>query len=525
MNISFRLLFVCVMISVLGMLLLVGCPGTSSVPGDPSFPGDDAADSVLWLRFGLVGDTHITDSESPARQVRVDNMIMPAAGSWRPQEEYAPHVLDATVRLLNDIHAGDGRAARPLDFVMFLGDATDNAHYNELRWFVDVVDGRPVLNDSGEPDGRYRDVAREDNPKLSFQPEGLDVPWYVLYGNHDALAAGVFAIDRSAENPLDWFAPIPPVYNLLVGVKNMVPTASVSPAVIDGLGAPMLPETYQLDLKALRRGTVVPDDNRRFISKMDFMAEFFNSESQPSGHGFTDENLEQDKASYSFRPKADVPVRFVVLDTVAKNPYFMFPAHYGSVTVEQLLTVLKPEFDAAKAAGEYVILFTHHPSEDFNLPGSEPLISTGIFRKYLTEQPNMLAHFCGHTHLHKVNMIEGTYSYPEIQTAALIDSPQEGRIIEVRYDAGEEAVLLSGSAFSHIQNPTRLSETSHTLAEIDAVVIEAYGGQSVSDDAKALEDFYDIGPVTDSSAKSCTELPPREFVLKLNRPDYTFTQP
>ncbi|MBK9674518.1 MAG: hypothetical protein IPO82_04510 [Betaproteobacteria bacterium] len=50
-----------------------------------------------------------------------------------------------------------------------------------------------------------------------------------------------------------------------------------------------------------------------------WMREFFTTTSTPVGHGFTQTNLDRDFASYSFRPKAGLPIKVIVLDDTMKG--------------------------------------------------------------------------------------------------------------------------------------------------------------------------------------------------------------
>ncbi len=424
-------------------VLLIACNGQTPVVmiGEPELP-----DHVLWFRLGLVTDVHITDEESPARFVRLDGFAGMFNEAWRPQEAYAVHGLDSAVRALNRWHTEIAK----LDAVWVLGDVTDNAHANELEWFIQTMDGNDVLADSGAADGSERPIPPELNPKLLFRATGLavDLPWYVVRGNHDALCSGVFSIRSDAQGSL--YAPLPGIVAWLIGLWEVLPfqnalypTTTWSPAVILGNGPTVFPDTLQLDKTALNAGRIVPDNSRRFLSRREFVTSFLNSSSLPSGHGFTLENLLKDKMWYSVRPVADVPLRFIVLDTVAEEAPAEQIADYGVMTAEQFNDFLVPEVSRAKTAGEFVVVVSHHPSTDFDRPYPRPTVGTSLFRQYLAFQPHVLAHFCGHTHAHKVTVVPGKYPYPEIETASLIDLPQEMRIVEILYNTTDRSAALA----------------------------------------------------------------------------------
>ena len=58
-------------------------------------------------------------------------------------------VLDAAVQTINYMHQN----VAPFDFGICLGDACDNNQYNELRWYIDVLDGKWITPSSGAHHG------------------------------------------------------------------------------------------------------------------------------------------------------------------------------------------------------------------------------------------------------------------------------------------------------------------------------------------------------------------------------------
>lgn len=442
-------------------LAIAGCPQPAS---DPIPAGEGG---VHWLRIAHISDTQIVDEESPNRALRFAALTEYA---WRPQETYGLQTLDATLGVINDIHTVKSAPTHSIDFVLATGDLTDGSQHNELRWFIDTMDGQWVVPDSGEPDGELRMQAPEDNPKLGFQAEGLDpgIPWYTVFGNHDSLSFGVFNVDRSSADPQEWTAPLLRPVAALAGLhlldpnlNALEPTSRYSPAIVRGSEEQIDLVTLQLLLGDLQAGRIVQDPNRHFTNRIAFIEEHFDTTTLPEGHGFSEENVDTGLTRYSVHPKDGVPVRLVVMDTVAPDPPYGLPAHYGVMTREQFDNFVKPEIEAAQEAGEFVLLASHHPSEDFELPYPQPQVRTREWRDYVASQPNIVAHLCGHSHKNFVTHVDGDYPYYEIQTGSIIDYPQEGRIIDVFYDESTETVRLESTMFSHMDDPTPLSEESY----------------------------------------------------------------
>lgn len=103
---------------------------------------------------------------------------------------------------------------QPVDFGIFLGDVINNAQHNELRWFIDILDGR-TINPNSDP----KSVAATDFMS-PFKAAGLDpaIRWYEVIGNHDHFWTGVaslrdfpqqfrlFDIVRNSDNTISIFA-------------------------------------------------------------------------------------------------------------------------------------------------------------------------------------------------------------------------------------------------------------------------------------------------------------------------------
>lgn len=459
----------------IALLLMSGCPRPVGSELDPR-PG--SGDTHL-IRMVHISDTQIVDEESPARSVRTESLIAP---SWRPQEALGIHTLDATLQRINALNAAGKSLGRPVDFVLMTGDLCDLAQENELKWFMDTMDGNEVTVDSGARDGDLRGVPEDINPKLPYAAQGLDaeIPWYTCYGNHDGLATGNFFIDQRAPDEEEWFAPLFPFVADAMGFhaidtdwNYMLPTASVSPARITGSGPPTLLNGTILNLNALEAGPIVADPGRRFLSRRSFIEAHLDSTSLPRGHGYSDASRAREEVWYSVRPMPDVPLRLIVFNSVATGEHDKLPLYYGVLTREHFESFLIPELEAAQAAGEWVIVASHHPSDDFNVPYPGPKVSTREFRQTLARYPNVVLHLAGHIHQNRARVISGAHSYIEIETGSIIDYPQEGRMLDLFVEAGGEAIRIESRMFSHAEAPTTFSAESYRLAEIDFGVRDA----------------------------------------------------
>ncbi|HEX9014314.1 MAG TPA: hypothetical protein VF813_12380, partial [Anaerolineaceae bacterium] len=145
-----------------------------------------APNAARLLSFFAMTDIHIADKESPAQPLYVGWMAANGpnynTSAWSPVVLATTHVLDAAVQTINALHK-----VAPFDFGISLGDACNNTQYNELRWYLDVIDGKVITPSSGANIG----AATIDYQK-PYKAAGLDksILWYQVLGNHDQFWMG-----------------------------------------------------------------------------------------------------------------------------------------------------------------------------------------------------------------------------------------------------------------------------------------------------------------------------------------------
>jgi metallophosphoesterase (TIGR03767 family) len=413
------------------------------------------------IAFAQLSDVHIVDAQSPMRVEWTDryddDSSVPATGlfrsAYRPHEMLTGQVADAMVRQLNAI-AGGPVTGKPLALAIQTGDNSDNSQLNEVRWNIDVLDGGPVRVDSGDlsrwegvhdgdpvyydpsywhpdgaPPGQPADLPRSqrgfpvvpellDAARRPFQAQGLSIPWYSAFGNHDGLSQGNFPTTTLQLNVVAQGA-----------LKLVSPPAGLSPAaVVNALQAGSYADLLASLALTPSVRVVTADPQRRLLTRREIVEEHFRTTGTPTGHGFTTDNRTQGTAYYAFDKGL---CRFVVLDTVNPNGYAD-----GSIDQAQLDWL---QATLAASTDRLVMVFSHHTSDTMTNPlvatGGDPaprVLGDAVVAELLAHE-QVIAWVNGHTHKNQVwaRPRAGGGGFWEINTASHIDWPSQSRIIEV----------------------------------------------------------------------------------------------
>lgn len=434
--------------------------------------------------FGQLSDFQLSDEESPARVEFLDQDPSGFASSaWRPQEAMVAHQVDQSIRHLNQflrspVPEADRTRATLLNAVL-TGDLADNMQRNETQWVVQLLDGGRVDPNTGtsdpcpegtpaddpanytgvqdyddyfeseayydpdQPIGQYANwpayPGLMDRAQQPFDAEGLKVPWYSVFGNHDALVQGNEDANRSYEDiATGCVKPFTP--------NPMDPMQAFDPAVLMSLtGTSFL---------------VPPDPMRQFVDKVQFK-EIHANGGQPDDHGFALVDEEELAASngaaayYAWNPAPGI--RFLVLDTLSEGGV-VGESSNGNIDDPQWQW-LERELAAAGERDEVIVAFGHHstgslsadvpdeaatqctqedehghdqnPGCDRDPRSSEPLHFGDDLAALFLEHPHVVAYLAGHSHENRIAAFGDDSGFWEIKSPAIVDWPPQHRVVDV----------------------------------------------------------------------------------------------
>lgn len=417
----------------------------------------NAGNKKLLLSFFTISDIHIADKESPAQPLYVGWSA--SYGASGMQAAYSPillattQVLDAAVQTINALHKKS-----PFDFGISLGDAANNTQYNELRWYIDVIDGKVITPSSGANLG-----ANINDYQKPYQAAGLDktIPWYQVIGNHDQFWMGSFFENAKtlAAHTSDTVINTGPGSNPLIAINQTGYYMGVING-LDPLGAVIKSGPEQ---NFTTPPTVVADANRHSLASatsttQNWINEFFNTSSSPVGHGFNfvDKSFGADFACYSFLPKLNLPIKIIVLDDTCKGAGQ--PDYAAGSLDQQRLDWLKGELQAGQDKNQLMIIAAHIPFQvyqnlvtDPSQVATNPAISTQFIQAptngatsvvsdasllaVLQNYPNLILWIAGHRHMNtitpQIHPTDPTRSFWEVETSSLRDFPQQFRTFKI----------------------------------------------------------------------------------------------
>ena len=432
------------------------------MPSDYIF--QEGAPKQKLLKFFAITDIHITDKESPSQLLYLQpaNVVgdllhtdfeSKVTSVYSPTMLYSTHTLDAVVQTVNALHKQD-----TIDFGISLGDAANSTQYNETRWYIDVLDGKVITPSSGANLG-----AETVDYQKPFKAAGLNpaIPWYQAIGNHDHFWMGSIPLNDSKlqidlkasyisdkviamSNSLRWSSDVfnmtPPLYYMGV-IDGSDPYGDIIKAgpIEDFTTAP----------------TVTPDIKRRSLTKLEWTQEFFNTTTNPVGHGFNliPSGKESDFGCYSFVPKSQIPLKVIVLDNTQREDDGDPSIHGRGFLDEDRWAWLKAELAAGTNAEQLMIIACHIPiavkpykndngGKDTymdwyqNTRGGtiENAVTLPTLIDELHSHPNLLMWIAGHRHVNIVKAFVHTNAeqgFWQVETSSLHDFPQQMRLFDI----------------------------------------------------------------------------------------------
>lgn len=407
------------------------------------------------LKFFTISDIHITDKESPNQLIYLQRLhpdLGVGASLYSGIMMTTPQVLDAAVQTINAINKRS-----PFDFGISLGDTCNSTQYNELRWYIDVLDGRLITPSSGAHLG-----AETIDYQKPFQAAGLDrsIPWYQVLGNHDHFWLGSIPVDHSLRRDLRQAFISDEVFAAGDVLANpaAIKARDYYMGVFDGSkpNGDIIGAGPAADFKSPPK--VAADPDRRSLLRTEWLKEFFKTASSPVGHGFDPADAEKGFACYSFLPKADLPLKVIVLDDTQNENDGSADIHGHGFLDLPRWNWLKNELASGDAAGQLMIIAAHVPIDvEPTGPTSEMgwwtdpqnAVSLPDLIAELQSHPNLILWIAGHRHLNVVKAFVSPdpvkapeKGFWEVETSSLRDFPQEFRTFDIYLNSDQTLSIV-----------------------------------------------------------------------------------
>jgi predicted phosphodiesterase len=381
------------------------------VGADPDFK-TEALNAPLLVRFAWFSDVQLRQREvklfSEKASRNLDDII-PTFEHNFVQEDFDWAVYLSLVAATNRLHL-----EKPLDFMIHTGDSIDAGTIEELYQFIYISDQ-------------------------------LRIPWLNIVGNHDVAIFGNYREQVS--------------YTRQAGV-NFYPVGNVENFVwmhrkerkISGFGRHLLPTPSE--------GGHPPSENTRTRRPRKIPPTFHHGFDLILGQAcdkVPPVNLSYEEVPGFYAAElcaTAIPMRLIAMNT-AKTEDWGADANVNPAQRRWLMGALLP-------VGEGInLLFSHHRPDGFD-PETKALLASS--------ENGPVVMFTGHTHQHHLKEHPGPNgsAYFELNTGAVLEYPQTGRLIELRGSPQGDVWLISRALWTNLMsvgNMPSKTEVDTTLAE------------------------------------------------------------
>jgi len=429
------------------------------MPAD--YTGASVSKAASLLSFFTMSDIHLVDEETPAGGIYYSYKGGGGPSGYSASILLTTQMLNAAVQTVNVLNR-----QIPFDFGISLGDDCDNTQYNELRWFIDVLDGKPINPDSGVKDDPIPGPANDYQDQ--FQAEGLDesIPWYQTLGNHDQFWKGSYPVTDSFR-PNYTGLNIINLDNPLTGLDGR----GYYMGSVDGrtqfgsiIGAGPTGD-YQTPPQVLAN-----DEDRRSLNREEWMSEFFTTSTKPVGHGFSQSNVSSGFACYTFEPKSNLPLEVIVLDDTQSDQDPNIGGYSHTSLDQERFQWLIDQLHKCQADGKLIIIAAHIPiGIGPGLWSTEAQVTEETLIDTLHTCPNLLMWISGHRHVSAVTpQPSPDPAHPElgfwvVETPSLKDFPQQIRTFDVARNS-DNTISVFATSVDPIAKPGSLPALSRTYA-------------------------------------------------------------